>query len=126
MKNTLEIAEILEKIEQSRREEIIRIFDECLKSICCEDFYWKDFEVYVEHEEVIKNMLESFSIEYFMVICDMLHQKFIGKYTVVLSIKLTKKEEEIFIVNKDNNKVLVILPIKEKQNKEWKKMLTIE
>ena len=126
MKKTLKIAEILEKIKESKREEITKTFDECLKSICCEDFCWKDFEVHKDYEKIIKSMLENLSAEYIMAVCDMLHQKYIGKYKVELSIKLTNKDEDIFTVNKDKNEVLVIIPIKERQYKEWKKQVVIE
>jgi len=122
MKKTIKISEILEKIEETKRDEIIKTFDECLKSICCEDVLWKNFEVAISSEKMVRDMLEGLSPEYLMVVCDKVHETYNPNATVRIAVKISNIEKDKFFVVRPNKKLtMAIISVTEKEHDELRK-----
>lgn len=114
MKNTLQIAQILNSIEETRRKEIITTYNECMKAICCENINWQAFEIFNTSQDIVKNMLLGFSPEHIMAISDIINQRDGEKCTVKICFHI-KENEEIFTVKQSSDTFIVSVQITNKQ-----------
>lgn len=118
---TKKISEILQEVEETKRNEIIELMDTCLKSICCDNIDWKEFQVFIPSCEMVKMMLESLTPEYLMTVCDNVnldtHQH------VKISVLKGQKETSIFTINQNIDTMLVYISISNKRLKEIEKKL---
>lgn len=112
---TKTIAEILCEFEEKKRSCIVKVFENCLKAICCEKIAWENFEVFEPSYEDVKDILESLTPEYIMAICDKVNQ-----CETITKVKITilhdKKETSISTINLNVDTMLVYVSI---SNKRW-------
>lgn len=116
MKNTLKINQILETIEETKRKEVIEIYDECMKAICCENIDWQAFEIFTTSQEILKNMLLALSPEHIMAVTDIINQRDGQKAIVKIALQV-KDKEEIFTVKQSSDTFIVSVQITNKHNK---------
>lgn len=120
---TKKISEILQEVEETKRNEIIELMDTCLKSICCDNIDWKEIQVFMPSCETVKMMLESLTPEYLMTVCDKVNQKDDTHQNVKISVLKGQKETSIFTINQNIDTMLVYISISNKRLKEIEKRL---
>lgn len=120
---TKKISEILQEVEETKRNEIIELMDTCLKSICCDNVDWKEIQVFMPSCETVKMMLESLTPEYLMTVCDKVNQKDDTHQNVKISVLKGQKETSIFTINQNIDTMLVYISISNKRLKEIEKRL---
>ncbi len=120
---TKKISEILQEVEETKRNEIIELMDTCLKSICCDNIDWKEIQVFMPSCETVKMMLESLTPEYLMTVCDKVNQKDDTHQNVKISVLKGQKETSIFTINQNIDTMLVYISISNKRLKEIEKKL---
>ncbi len=120
---TKKISEILQEVEETKRNEIIELMDTCLKSICCDNVDWKEIQVFMPSCETVKMMLESLTPEYLMTVCDKVNQKDDTQQNVKISVLKGQKETSIFTINQNIDTMLVYISISNKRLKEIEKKL---
>lgn len=120
---TKKISEILQEVEETKRNEIIELMDTCLKSICCDNVDWKEIQVFMPSCETVKMMLESLTPEYLMTVCDKVNQKDDTHQNVKISVLKGQKETSIFTINQNIDTMLVYISISNKRLKEIEKKL---
>ena len=103
---TIRIEEILEEMEKEERENMEILIEECMKSICCEDVHWKDFQVYLPSKQDVKTLLVNQEIEYLEVIAD--ESKSRDCNCVKISV-MHSKEKYIQTVKHNRNTLIAII-----------------
>ena len=64
------LGQLLDDFDEKERQNIEEKINDCMKSICCEDVAWVDFEVYMSSKEKMQKLLKNEAIEYLEVIAD--------------------------------------------------------
>lgn len=122
---TTTIAQILENLEEEKRNIITTLYDECMKSICCENIQWTAFECFTPSCKMMELMLNALAPEYIMAVADKLNQEENTKKTVKITFVITKDETSVYTINQNFDTILVYISLSKKRVKELKQKVKI-
>lgn len=115
---TTTIEKLLEELEEKKRNEVVTLYDECMKSICCENIQWKNFECFNPSCETMKMTLNALAPEYIMVIADKINQQENKERTVRIAFVNTKEPTSVYTVNQNADITLAYISLSRERKRE--------
>lgn len=115
----MKIKDIVAKIPEENRKELEKIMEACMKSICCEDVEWKEFNVYDSSSELMSKILQNLLVEFLLPIAEREREE--KREIIILCNEWTEKKDEIWFVNVNAEKTYATISLSQQTAKKLTK-----